>query len=101
VDIPDDMKDECEAAHEEMVEKICEFDDDLMMAYLDGEEPSIDDMKKALRKATIENKAVPVLCGSAHQNKGIRSFWMLLLTSCRLRPMSRISRVQIWTEMKS
>ncbi|MDY2836578.1 MAG: elongation factor G, partial [Bilifractor sp.] len=72
VDIPDDMKDECQAAHEEMVEKIVEFDDDLMMAYLDGEEPSIDDMKKALRKATIANKAVPVLCGSAHQNKGIQ-----------------------------
>ena len=42
------------------------------MQYLDGEEPSIDDLKKALRKATIENKAVPVLCGSAHQNKGIQ-----------------------------
>ena len=72
VDIPDDMKDECQAAHEEMVEKIVEFDDDLMMAYLDGEEPSVEDMKKALRKATIANKAVPVLCGSAHQNKGIQ-----------------------------
>jgi elongation factor G len=72
VDIPDDMKDECELAHTEMVEKIVEFDDDLMMEYLDGNEPSEEDMKKALRKATIENKAVPVLCGSAHQNKGIQ-----------------------------
>ena len=72
VDIPDDMKDEAEAAHTELVEKICDFDEELMMQYLDGEEPSIDDLKKALRKATIENKAVPVLCGSAHQNKGIQ-----------------------------
>ncbi|MDD6417589.1 MAG: elongation factor G, partial [Paratractidigestivibacter faecalis] len=72
VDIPDDMKDEAEAAHTELVEKICDFDEELMMQYLDGEEPSIDDLKKALRKATIENKAVPVLCGSAHQNTGIQ-----------------------------
>ena len=71
-DIPDDMKDEAEVAHTEMVEKICEFDDDLMMQYLEGEEPSVDELKKALRQATIDNKAVPVLCGSAHQNKGIQ-----------------------------
>ena len=71
-DIPEDMADEAEIAHQDLVEKICEFDDDLMMQYLDGEEPSVADMKAALRKATIENKAVPVLCGSAHQNKGIQ-----------------------------
>ena len=71
-DIPDDMKEECEKARTDMIEKICEFDDDMMMAYLDGEEPSEDDLKRVLRKATIENKAVPVLCGSAHQNKGIQ-----------------------------
>jgi len=72
VDIPDDMKDEAEAAHAELVEKICDFDEDLMMEYLEGNEPSVADMKKALRKATIENLGVPVLCGSAHQNKGIQ-----------------------------
>ena len=72
VDIPDDMKDEAEAAHSELVEKICDFDEDLMMEYLEGNEPSVEDMKKALRKATIENLGVPVLCGSAHQNKGIQ-----------------------------
>ena len=71
-DIPEDMKDEAEIAHTEMVEKICEFDDDLMMKYLDGEEPSIDELKAALRKGTISNEGVPVLCGSAHQNKGIQ-----------------------------
>ena len=72
VDIPDDMKDEAEIAHAELVEKICDFDEDLMMEYLEGNEPSVADMKKALRKATIENLGVPVLCGSAHQNKGIQ-----------------------------
>ena len=71
-DIPADMQDEAQLYHTELVEKICEFDDDLMMLYLDGEEPAIDDMKAALRKAVIENKGVPVLCGSAHQNKGIQ-----------------------------
>ncbi len=72
VDIPDDMKEEAETYHTELVEKICDFDEDLMMQYLDGEEPSIEDMKKALRKATIANEGVPVLCGSAHQNKGVQ-----------------------------
>ena len=72
VDIPEDMKDEAEVYHAELVEKICDFDDDLMMQYLEGEEPSIDDLKAALRKATINNEGVPVCCGSAHQNKGIQ-----------------------------
>ena len=72
VDIPDDMKDDAELYHTELVEKICDFDEDLMMQYLEGEEPSIEDMKKALRQATIDNKAVPVCCGSAHQNKGVQ-----------------------------
>ena len=72
VDIPEDMADEAEIAHQDLVEKICEFDDDLMMQYLEGEEPSVEDLKKALRKATIDNSGVPVCCGSAHQNKGIQ-----------------------------
>ncbi|MCI1655639.1 MAG: elongation factor G [Lachnospiraceae bacterium] len=72
VDIPDDMKEEAEEYHTELVEKICDFDEELMLQYLEGEEPSIDDMKKALRKATISNEGVPVCCGSAHQNKGVQ-----------------------------
>ena len=71
-DIPEDMQVDAELYHTELVEKICEFDDDLMMQYLDGVEPDTDSLKKALRKAVIENKGVPVLCGSAHQNKGIQ-----------------------------
>ncbi len=72
VDIPEDYKDEAELAHEELVEKCCDFDEELMMMYLEGEEPSIDQLKAALRKGTISNAGVPVCCGSAHQNKGIQ-----------------------------
>ena len=72
VDIPDDMKDDAELYHTELVEKICELDDDLMMAYLEGEEPSIDELKAVLRKATCECTAVPVCCGSAYRNKGVQ-----------------------------
>ena len=72
VDIRDDMKDEAETYHQELVEKICDFDEDLMMKYLEGEEPSVDELKAALRKATINNEGVPVCCGSAHFNKGIQ-----------------------------
>ncbi len=71
-EIPDDMKDDAELYHVEMVEKICELDDDLMMQYLEGEEPSIADLKKVLRKATCECTAVPVTCGSAYRNKGVQ-----------------------------
>ena len=71
-DIPEDMKDEAELYHTELVEKCCELDDDLMMMYLEGEEPSIDEMKAALRKATCECTAVPVCCGTAYRNKGVQ-----------------------------
>ena len=72
VDIPDDLKDDAELYHGELVEKICDMDEDLMLEYLEGNEPDVDALKAALRKGTIENKAVPVCCGSAHQNKGIQ-----------------------------
>ena len=71
-DIREDLKETAEKWHTDMVEKICDLDEDLMMMYLEGEEPSIEQMKAALRKGTIENLAVPVFCGSAHQNKGIQ-----------------------------
>ena len=72
VDIPEDMKDEAELYRSELVEKICELDDDLMMMYLEGEEPSVEEMKKVLRKATCECQAVPVCCGTAYRNKGVQ-----------------------------
>ena len=67
-----DMKDEAELYRSELIEKICELDDDLMMMYLEGEEPSVEEMKKVLRKATCECTAIPVCCGSAYRNKGVQ-----------------------------
>ncbi len=73
VDIPDDMKNEAEMYHEELVEKCAELDDDTMMAYLeDPESITVDDLKKALRKGTCECTAVPVCCGTAYRNKGVQ-----------------------------
>ena len=71
-DIPEDMKDDAELYHTELIEKICELDDELMMRYLDDDIPSVDEMKAVLRKATCECTAVPVCCGSAYRNKGVQ-----------------------------
>lgn len=71
-DIPENIKDQTEEYHQKLVEQICDLDDDLMEKYLEGEEPDIPSLKAALRKGTISNEAVPVFCGSAHQNKGIQ-----------------------------
>jgi elongation factor G len=71
-DIPEDMKDQAEEYRTAMVESICETDDDLMMEYLEGEEPSVEALKAALRKATISVQIIPVLCGTAYRNKGVQ-----------------------------
>ncbi len=71
-EIPEDMQDQAEEYHTELIEKICELDDDLMMAYLEGDEPSVEELKKVLRKATCECQAIPVCCGSAYRNKGVQ-----------------------------
>ena len=71
-DIPEDMADDAELYHTELVEKICELDDDLMIEYLEGEEPSVEALKAALRKGTCECAAIPVCCGTAYRNKGVQ-----------------------------
>ena len=71
-EIPEDMKDEAELYHSELIEKIAELDDDLMMKYLEGEELTVEELKAALRKGTCECTAVPVCCGSAYRNKGVQ-----------------------------
>jgi len=71
-EIPDDMKEDAELYHSELVEKISELDDDLLEMYLEGEEPTVEAMKAALRKGTCECTAVPVCCGSAYRNKGVQ-----------------------------
>ena len=72
IDIPEDMVDDAELYRTELVEKICELDDDLMMMYLEGEEPSVEELKAVLRKATCTCAAVPVCCGTSYRNKGVQ-----------------------------
>lgn len=72
VEVPEDMVDDVELYRTELVEKICETDDELMMKYLDGEEPSIDELKAAMRRATCAGSIIPVCCGSAYKNKGVQ-----------------------------
>ncbi len=72
VDIPADMVDQVEEYREKLIEMAVEQDDDLMMAYMDGEEPSIDELKRCIRKGTIALDFFPTLCGSAFKNKGMQ-----------------------------
>jgi len=72
MEIPADMLEEATKYHAELVEKVVEHDDDLMNAYLEGNEPSFDDLKKTLRKAVITNKLVPVFTGSSLKNTGVQ-----------------------------
>ncbi|MBP3700631.1 MAG: elongation factor G [Lachnospiraceae bacterium] len=71
-EIPADMQEDAELWRTDMIEKICETDDDLMMAYLEGEEPSTEELKAALRAATIAVKIIPVCCGTAYRMKGVQ-----------------------------
>ena len=72
VEIPDDMKDQADEYHKKLVEIVVEADDDVMEKYLEGNEPSADELRKCIRKGTIGYKFVPVLCGTAFKNKGIQ-----------------------------
>ncbi|WP_333785121.1 elongation factor G [Thermocrinis sp.] len=72
VDIPEEYTSKAQEWRAKMVEAIVEQDDELMMKYLEGEEIEVEKLKKVLRKATIEKKLVPVLCGSAFKNKGVQ-----------------------------
>ena len=71
-EIPADMLEKAQQYRADMIEKISEFDDDLMMKFLEGEEPTVEELKRVLRKATCENKIVPVTCGTAFKNKGVQ-----------------------------
>ncbi len=71
-EIPADMLEEAKKYREALVEAIAETDDDLMMKYLEGEEITVDELKKGLRKAVCDNKIVPVTCGTAFKNKGVQ-----------------------------
>ena len=71
-DIPANMLDEAKAWREKMVEAVADKDEDLMMKYLEGEEITVEELKKVIRKATIANEMFPVFCGSAYRNKGVQ-----------------------------
>ena len=71
-DIPADMLEMAEEYHNAMVESAAEADDELMMKYLDGEELTLEEIKYGIRKATIEGKMNPVLCGTSYRNKGVQ-----------------------------
>ena len=71
-DIPDDLKDIAEEYRTNLIEAIAEQDEELMMKYLEGEELTVDEIKAAIRKATVSVKMVPVLCGSSYRNKGVQ-----------------------------
>ena len=71
-EIPADMLELAQKYHDEMVEKVSEQDDELMMKYLDGEEPTIEELRATIRKATIACKMYPVLCGTSYRNKGVQ-----------------------------
>src|SRR5690606_27765918 len=71
VDVPADMVDRVAEAREFMIEAIVEHDEALMEKYLEGEEPTAEELKKALRKACISGEIIPVLCGSSFKNKGV------------------------------
>ncbi len=70
--IPEDMKDKAQEYHDALVEAVAETDEELMMKYLEGEEITKDEIRAAIRKATIDNTMVPVCCGTAYRNKGVQ-----------------------------
>ena len=72
VDIPEAMKDLAEEYREKLLESVADFDEELMMKYLEGEEITPEEIRKALRAATIDVKIIPVLCGSSYKNKGVQ-----------------------------
>ena len=71
-DIPEDLMAEAEEWREKLLESVSEYDEDVMMKFLEGEEITIDEIKKVIRKATIAGEMIPVTCGSAYRNKGVQ-----------------------------
>ena len=71
-DIPEEYQAQAEEYREKLIEAVSEFDEDLMMKYLEGEEITVEELKAAIRKATLQVEFYPVLCGSAFKNKGVQ-----------------------------
>ncbi len=71
-DIPDDMKELAQKYHDELIESVAEQDDALLEKFFEGEELTIEEIKTCIRKATIANEMVPVVCGTSYRNKGVQ-----------------------------
>ena len=71
-EIPEDLKEQAQEYHDKLIEAVAETDEELMMKYLEGEELTKEEIKTALRKATISNEIVPVVCGSSYKNRGVQ-----------------------------
>ena len=71
-EIPDDMKELAAKYHSQLIESVVEQDDELMEKYFEGVEPTVEEIKKVIRKATIANEMVPICCGTAYRNKGVQ-----------------------------
>jgi elongation factor G len=72
VEVPEDMKELADEYHSMLMENVADLDEEVMMKYLEGEEITLEEVKSCIRKATIANKIVPVLCGSSYKNKGVQ-----------------------------
>ena len=72
IEVPEEYRDKCEALRQDLIEDLAAFDDDFMMKVLDGQEPTVDEIKAVIRKATISGQFHPVFCGSAYKNKGVQ-----------------------------
>jgi elongation factor G len=71
-EIPDDMKEIAQKYHDELIEEVASYDDDLMEKYFNGDELTLEELKATIRKATINNDLVPVVCGTSYRNKGVQ-----------------------------
>jgi len=71
-EIPEDMKELAQKYHDELIEHVCEQDEELMEKFFEGEEPTIEEIKRVIRKSTIDNTMVPVVCGTSYRNKGVQ-----------------------------
>ncbi|MBQ9460507.1 MAG: elongation factor G, partial [Clostridia bacterium] len=71
-EIPEEMKELAKKYHDELIEHVCEQDDELMEKFFEGEEPTKEEIKRVIRKSTIDNTMVPVVCGTSYRNKGVQ-----------------------------
>ena len=71
-EIPEDMKELAQKYHDELIEHVCEQDEELMEKFFEGEEPTVEEIKRVIRQSTIDNTMVPVTCGTSYRNKGVQ-----------------------------